>query len=122
VGKTIDKKTSLSKLGVTPGKLALIGVLSVVLIVVVYTQFGTSPDNTASTAGASFGPRRPVIAAAPASASQPPAATPVVSAPVEDKSEQLLSTNTSPTKTEFTGGLRFLPLFHSASKPAKKRN
>ena len=49
--------------GITPAKLILVGVLGVVLVGVVYLQFGSSPPTPAVAAGSAA--RRPVAAAQP---------------------------------------------------------
>ena len=76
-----------NKLGVTPAKLALIGVLSMVLMAVLYLQFGSLTTPAFATAPTSH---RPATAAPQSAASQ--AAAPQAAAPqTSDAKEETLS-------------------------------
>jgi hypothetical protein len=67
----VDSKSALkTKTGITPAKLILIGVLSFVLLTVLYIQFGSSPVETAVAANESPH-RHPAAAAAPPAAAKP---------------------------------------------------
>ena len=56
---------SSSKKGLTPGKAVLIAVLSVVLVVVLYIQFGGQGDDGGSEKPSAYRPPRPAIAVQP---------------------------------------------------------
>jgi hypothetical protein len=99
--RNIAKKPASKKLGVTPGKLVLIGVLSVVLVGVLYLQFGISAPAPA----VATSPHRPVSAApqaAPQAASQ--TATPQTAVThAADTTQQTPSPPATTTKSELAG-------------------
>jgi hypothetical protein len=67
-----EAKTPAKQAGLTRGKAILIGILSVVLVVVLYIQFGGKSDKPAGGAVA-YRPPRPALAVQPANApTQPP--------------------------------------------------
>jgi hypothetical protein len=81
-------KTSRGKrLGVTPAKLIMIGVLSVVLAAVVYAQFGSSPAVVATTGATRPLPRRAAVVPQP---------------PTEAKFEQLPATHPTSSKIDLS--------------------
>jgi hypothetical protein len=66
-----DNKTLSKKLGLTPGKAVLIGVLGVALIGVIYIQFGSSGAHETAAATPGGRSRRPVASRAPAKPTAP---------------------------------------------------
>jgi hypothetical protein len=75
-----DNKTLSKKLGLTPGKAVLIGVLGVALIGVIYVQFGTSAGSDTAAATPGGRSRRP---APPRTAVEPAASATTNEATVE---------------------------------------
>jgi hypothetical protein len=111
VVKNVAKKPSPGKLGVTRGKLVLIAVLGVVLLAVVYMQFGSSADSTTESVATGFGPhiRATATPAGAATTDPPPAtaalptATPAVATSLgENKNEQLPPAQLTSRKSGFS--------------------
>jgi hypothetical protein len=78
-----SKSIRVKRIGVTPAKLALIAVLAVVLVAVLYLQFGTPSAGTAE--GMKPTPRRTPVAAQPAAATPAPGAKNAESPPESPK-------------------------------------
>jgi hypothetical protein len=87
-----DNSTSSKNGGLTRGKAILIGVLALVLVVVLYLQFGRSGSKGVASDGRGYVPRRPVPAAAAA-------ATPEASPATQGAVKQVLTDNKPPTAT-----------------------
>jgi hypothetical protein len=107
----VGKKTSAGKLGVTPGKLVLIAVLGVVLLAIVYMQFGSSLDSTVPTVATGLGPHirldatpvgAAITASTPPTAMLPTATHAIATSPGENKNVQLPLAQVTSAKSGFS--------------------